>query len=57
MPVSPAQRKAYEDGRIEAEYRREHPIVYPITGGIRARPSDPDLARFFDKGLRGEQLD
>lgn len=57
MGVSKEDRKGYEDGRKEAEYIREHPIGYLLTGGIRSRPSDTSKAEAYDKGLRGEQLD
>lgn len=57
MGVSKEDRNAYEDGRKEAEYIKEHPIGYLLTGGIRSRPSDPSKAAAYDKGLREEQLD
>lgn len=57
MGVSEEDRKSYEDGRKEADFIRDHPIVYLLTGGIRSRPSDPSKAEAYDKGLRRERLD
>ena len=57
MAVSKEERKAYEDGKEEAEYITENPISHLLSGGIRSRPSDPSQAAAYDKGLRGEQLD
>ena len=57
MGISKEDRKAYANGRKEAEYIRDHPIGYLLTGGIRSRPSDPSKAAAYDKGLREEQLD
>jgi len=57
MGVSKDERKAYEDGKKEAEYIRNHPMSHLFTGGVKSRPSDPSKAAAYDKGLRGEQLD
>jgi len=57
MGISKEERKAYENGRKEAEYIREHPVSYLISGGIRSRPSDLSKAVAYDKGLREERLD
>jgi hypothetical protein len=57
MSVSKEDRKAYENGREEADYISEHPIGYMLSGGIHSRPSDSSEAAAYDKGLRREQLD
>jgi hypothetical protein len=55
--VTDEEREAYEDGEEEADFIRDNPVSFMATGGIRDRPSDPDEAAAYDKGLRREQLD
>jgi len=57
MPVSKEEREAYNSGREEKGYIRDHPMGYLLTGGINSRPDDPKLAAAYDKGLNEEQLD
>jgi hypothetical protein len=57
MAISKEERKAYEDGRKEAEYIKNNPLGYLLTGGIRSRPSDPAKAAAYDKGLKEKRLD
>ena len=57
MSISDKVREAYEDGLRDAQYARDHPMGYLMTGGVRNRPSDPDAAAAYDKGLREEELD
>jgi hypothetical protein len=55
--VSKEDREAYEDGEEEADFIRDHPLSFMLTGGIHDRPSDSSEAAAYDKGLRREQLD
>lgn len=57
MDTKKEDRKAYEDGRKEADYISNNPVSYAISGGVRNRPSDPSKAQAYDKGLKREKLD
>jgi hypothetical protein len=56
-PISTGDRAAYERGTKEARFISDHPISYLVSGGIASRPSDPEKAAAYDKGVREEQLD
>jgi hypothetical protein len=57
MGISKEEREAYENGREEAEFIRDHPFIHLLTGGIHSRPSDPNKGSAYDKGLKEEQFD
>ncbi|MFA5052859.1 MAG: hypothetical protein WC565_02280 [Parcubacteria group bacterium] len=57
MPISDKEREAYRKGEDEANFIRDNPISYLLTGGIHSRPDEPNLAAAFDKGFAREQLD
>jgi hypothetical protein len=43
MSVSKEDREAYEKGKDEADYIRDHPISYIITGGINDKLTFPHI--------------
>jgi len=60
MTVSKEDRKAYENGREDAEFIEEHPVQHLFWGEPHGRPDEdrhPSESAAYDKGFKREQLD
>lgn len=57
MAIDKSVQQAFDDGKAEANYIRDNQLSYALSGGIRSRPDDQDLAAAYDKGFADEQLD
>lgn len=57
MATSEKVRNAFESGQKEAREIRTDPIGWALSPSANSRPTDPDEAAAYDKGLCGEQLD